>query len=142
MNVSRPLIAALALIGLISILSPWWSYYEYGPDEGFNLQKAVLVTQGYHLYEDIWSDQPPFLTYLLAGVQLIFPFSIFAARATILLFAGLLAACLFRVTARFDGNAAGWTSAFLLACTSLYLELSVSVMIGLPAIALTMLSVD
>lgn len=115
MNSVRPLIAALLIVGLASALGPWWSHYEFGQDEGFNLQKAVLVTQGYHLYADIWSDQPPFLTYVLAGVHLAFPYSIAAARATILLFAGLLAASLFRVTARFDGNAAGWCSVLLLA---------------------------
>ena len=51
-----------------------------------------------------------------------------------------MAASLFRTVARFEGLAAAWMAVLLLACSSLYLELSVAVLIGLPAVALAMLS--
>ncbi|MBU0584782.1 MAG: glycosyltransferase family 39 protein [Alphaproteobacteria bacterium] len=141
-NVLYPLVAALGVIGLVCLLGPWWSVYEFNSDEGLNLQKGLLVAQGYSLYSEIWSDQPPVLTYVLAAVQSLFPFSVTAARATILAFGALMAASLFRTVARFEGLAAGWIAVLLLACSSLYLELSVAVLIGLPAVALAMLSVD
>ncbi|WP_457935402.1 pectate lyase [Mesorhizobium sp. 10J20-29] len=141
-NVLYPLFAAVGIIGLVCLLGPWWSVYEFNSDEGLNLQKGLLVAQGYSLYSEIWSDQPPVLTYVLAAVQSLFPFSVTAARATILAFGALMAASLFRTVARFEGLAAGWIAVLLLACSSLYLELSVAVLIGLPAVALAMLSVD
>jgi hypothetical protein len=141
-NVLYPLVAAIGIIGLVCLLGPWWSVYEFNSDEGLNLQKGLLVAQGHSLYSEIWSDQPPVLTYVLAAVQSLFPFSVTAARATILAFGALMAASLFRTVARFEGLAAGWIAVLLLACSSLYLELSVAVLIGLPAVALAMLSVD
>ena len=141
-NVLHPLAAALGIIGLVCLLGPWWSVYEFNSDEGINLQQGLLVAQGYSLYSEIWSDQPPVLTYVLAAVQSLFAFSVTAARATILVFGALMAASLFRTVARFEGLAAGWIAVLLLVCSSLYLELSVAVLIGLPAVALAMLSVD
>ncbi|MDX1952500.1 MAG: glycosyltransferase family 39 protein [Verrucomicrobiota bacterium] len=39
---------------------------SFGGDEGMEIQKALLLTKGYSLYDQIWSDQPPFYTYILA----------------------------------------------------------------------------
>ncbi|PWV97125.1 PelA/Pel-15E family pectate lyase [Hoeflea marina] len=136
------LFVAVAVIGLVCALGPWWAVYEFNPDEGFNLQKAVLVSQGHALYSEIWSDQPPLLTYWLAVVHDLFPFSVVAARATVLLFAAVLAVSLFRVVARFEGLFAAAVSVILLASSSLFLELGVSVMIGLPAVTLALVAID
>jgi len=132
----------LGLILFVSFFVPWWSAYELGTDEGINLQKAVLLNEGARLYEDIWSDQPPFLHWVLAAVQWAFPFSIAAARATILLFSCILAVSLFQTVNRLEGPLAAWASILLLATSQLFLELSAAVMIGLPAVALAMLSLN
>ncbi|OOZ38868.1 hypothetical protein BOW53_13825 [Solemya pervernicosa gill symbiont] len=124
------------------ILGEWWSVYEFNTDEGLNLQKAALVNSGYQLYSDIWSDQPPVLTYILAAVHELFPFSVTAARTTILLFSAVLFISLFRIVRRFEGRGPALAAVSILASGKLYLTLSVSVMIGLPAIALTVLAID
>ncbi|MEZ4483185.1 MAG: glycosyltransferase family 39 protein [Syntrophotaleaceae bacterium] len=100
------------------------------------------MAKGHHLYHEIWSDQPPLLTYIPTLVHQGFPFSIAAARTTILIFSLLLASSLFRVVLRFEGAVAAWLSVILLIFSRLYLELSVSVMVGLPAIALAMLAIE
>ena len=62
------------LIMLITFLTVIFKYYpfrkifEIDPDEGINLIKGLLVEQGYSLYTEIWSDQPPLFTYFLAVV--------------------------------------------------------------------------
>ncbi len=138
----QQLVLILSIVGLLCLLGDWWNAYELQVDEGFNLIKAVLVAKGHHLYHEIWSDQPPLLTYTLTLVHHGFPFSIAAARTTILIFSLLLATSLFRVVLRFEGSFAAWSSVLLLILSRMYLELSVSVMVGLPAIALAMLAID
>lgn len=128
--------AAFAL--LVSILGQWWSLHPFDTDEGINLGKGALVAAGFHPYAEIWNDQPPVLTYVLAAVQRLFPWSIGAARATVLLFACLLLYSVFRVVERSAGTASAATSVILLGTAPLMWRLSISVMIGLPAVALAM----
>ncbi len=66
----------------VSVLCPWWSVYEFDVDEGFNMAKAVLVANGFRLYADVWSDQPPLLTWLLAARELFDPWNIAQARGS------------------------------------------------------------
>ena len=138
----QQLVLILIIVGLLCLLGNWWGSYSLQVDEGLNLEKAALVDNGYRLYNDIWSDQPPLLTYALAFVHHAFPFSVAAARVTILIFSILLATSLFRVVLRFEGSLAAWSSVLFLISSELFLKLSVSVMIGLPAVALAMLAVD
>jgi hypothetical protein len=41
--------------------------FQLNKDEGYNWAKARLVADGHELYDEIWSDQPPGLTWLLVG---------------------------------------------------------------------------
>jgi 4-amino-4-deoxy-L-arabinose transferase-like glycosyltransferase len=123
---------------LVSVSGQWWSVHAFDSDEGINLGKAALVAAGFHPYADIWNDQPPLLTYILAFVQEMLPWSVSAARVTILLFACLLLYSVFVVVKESTGRAAAATSVILLATAPLMWRLSISVMIGLPAVALAM----
>ena len=76
----EPLLPPLLFILLVSV-SHWWVAYEFGTDEGINLMKGALVANGFSLYSDIWSDQPPVLTFFLAGLELVFPYSVTSAFA-------------------------------------------------------------
>ena len=138
----QQLVLIVSIVGLLCFLGDWRNAYELQLDEGLNLIKAVLVAKGHQLYHEIWSDQPPLLTYILTLVHKGFPFSIAAARTSILIFSLLLATSLFRVVLRFEGLFAAWSSVLLLVLGRMYLELSVSIMVGLPAIALAMLAID
>ena len=59
-------------------------------DEGINLVKAQMFMRGYPLYSDIWNDQPPAFTYLLAGEFHFFGMKANNARILVLLLACLL----------------------------------------------------
>lgn len=136
------LFPAVLLPVCICLLGPWWLVYQFHPDEGVNLLKGALVANGFHLYDQIWSDQPPVLTLILAAVHLVFPYNVAVARAVILASASLLLWSLFRVVRRTDGALAAWIAVAVLGLSNLFLTLSVSVMIGLPAIALAMCAID
>ncbi|GAB6052104.1 hypothetical protein JCM17960_09240 [Magnetospira thiophila] len=138
----NPWFPALLFAAALCLLGPWWGVYEMDTDEGLNLMKAFLVAEGHHLYGEIWSDQPPVLTLVLAAVQQLFGPSVIAARATILLFSVLLLGALFRIVQREEGTVAAWVAVACLVSTALYQRLSVSVMIGLPALALALLALD
>lgn len=125
------LCAAWALGG-----TPWFGFYELNPDEGFNLAKAVLVADGFALYRDIWSDQPPIFTYALTLVHWVAPWSVAAARLLVLAFGCVLLASLFVLVKRQHGWRTATWAALLLMLAPLFVRLSLSVMIGLPAIAL------
>ncbi len=135
-------LVGVAFVLFVVLLGPWWSVYEFNSDEGINLQKAVLLAAGYNLYTDIWNDQPPFLTWVLAFVQAIEPFYLPIMRLSILCFSVLLVTSFFGLVRRFHGDLAAWIAVVLLISIAPFLKLSVSVMIGLPAIALAMAALD
>lgn len=135
-------VAALALVIWVSAILPWWQIYMMDPDEGINLSKAALVARGIPPYGAMWNDQPPMLTYLLAVLQWVLPHNVAAARALILAMAGLMVWSLYRICYRAGGHPAGIIATLLLATSPLFIELSASVMIGLPAIALAVVAFD
>ena len=80
----QALLPAAILPFWLCVLGPWWRVYEFHPDEGVNLMKAALVANGYHLYDQIWNDQPPILTLILAATHWLFPYDVGVARAVVL----------------------------------------------------------
>lgn len=130
------------LVFWVTILGPWWSLYQINVDEGFNLMKGALVAKGFRLYAEIWSDQPPLFSYILAVKELIWPGDVGLARGIILIFSCLLLAALFRIIKVYEGAAAAWFGVFLLASGWIYGSLSVAVMIGLPALAVATFSLE
>lgn len=138
----QQIVPAALLVGLLGLLGPWWAAYDLHVDEGFNLAKAAAVTEGHALYREVWNDQPPLLTYVLSAVHRLVPHSVAAARIVILLFSIVLVTSLFRVVLRAEGRLAAGAAALLLLSCGFFLQLSVTVLVGLPAIALAMLSID
>lgn len=135
-------IPAILFCIIISIAAAWWDVYEFDTDEGVNLGKAMLVANGYHIYADVWNDQPPLLTYALAILEYWFPGRVIAGRILVLVCASLLLRSLFRIVCRQNGPLAAWMAIVSLAAFSMYPKLSVSVMVGLPAIALAIIAFD
>ncbi|MEL6224614.1 MAG: glycosyltransferase family 39 protein [Cyanobacteria bacterium J06627_8] len=127
------------VVGVLLIM-PLWTQFEFDTDEGFNVMKAVLVENGYTLYRDIWNDQPPLFTLLLSVIFRLFGSSIFAARFTVLLFSGLLIYCFHRLVRLSIGIIPAIASSILLVSSYEFVRLSSSVMIGLPSLALALLS--
>ena len=47
--------------------------FEFNPDEGNNLVKALLLEQGHTFTRGIWSDQPPLFAYALHVLKYLRP---------------------------------------------------------------------
>jgi hypothetical protein len=81
-----PLAYFLFLLSRAPHLDPHdWDY-----DEGINLMKALLVERGYHMFTEIWSDQPPLLTVTLGGLFAVTGPDVAAARLLVMALAALL----------------------------------------------------
>jgi len=130
----------LAFLLAMFFIFPFRERFEFDLDEGLNAMKALLVARGYPLYTQVWSDQPPVLTYLLAGVIRLFGANIDAARSLILVLSFLLMAAATHFLRISWGLWHALAGALLIFMLPFYTALSVAVMVGLPAIALAMLS--
>ncbi len=115
--------------------------FQFDYDEAFNLMKAFLYSQGFSLYTQIWNDQPPLFTVILSHWLNLFSQSIFAARFLVLLFSALLVWCFYQIIYRELGRIPALLATILLFTSWLYIRMSISVMIGIPALSLAMLSI-
>jgi Dolichyl-phosphate-mannose-protein mannosyltransferase len=132
---------ALALLYAVAV----WRLYPHdafsmNPDEGINSMKALLVDHGYRLYEQIWSDQPPLFTHLLRLWLDFLGWSVMHGRLLVLLFAALLVFAVYDLVRLSWNHLAALTGVLLLVSSTYFLPLSVSVMIGIPSLALAMMS--
>lgn len=110
-------------------------------DEGIELMKASLYSEGFSLYTQIWDDQPPLLTVILSYWFHWFGKSILAARLLVLSFSTLLVWSFCQTIRIHLGSLLAIIGTVLLVISCNFLRLSVSVMPGLPALALAMLSI-
>jgi hypothetical protein len=135
-----PLLLAVGFIFFVWLLFPYQNRIQFDGDEGINLLKAMMVREGYPLYDQIWSDQPPLLTYLLVGLFQVFPMEVNPARFFILVLSAVLLVGVFLFMRQVWGGLHALIGVLLILLLPYYLELSVSVMVGLPAIAFAMLA--
>ncbi|HLF81731.1 MAG TPA: hypothetical protein VI410_08165, partial [Anaerolineales bacterium] len=134
------LLSPWMLVALVILFYPFRFAFELDADEGVNLMKSLLVNQGAELYTDVWSDQPPLLTYLIAVLFQIVGVNLTVVRLMILLFSCVLFWAAVQYLRAFWGTPHAIVGGLVLILLPSYLRLSVSVMVGLPAIALAMLS--
>jgi len=136
-----PVLAASLYVGVMAAAYPFRHVFEFDPDEGINAIKAVLVDRGYQLYSQIWNDQPPLFTYLLEWWCRAFGWETNTGRMLVLLFAGLIIFAIYDTLRGTYGHRAAVAVVVLLPCTAYFTQLSVSIMLGLPAIAFATLCV-
>jgi len=134
------IIVPILFLGLAFLMMPISQVFVFDTDEGQELIKAVLYSQGYSLYDPIWSDQPPLFTILLSAWFNLWGESIIAARSLILIFATLLIWAFSHIIRLSLGKIAAIVAVVMLAISCNFLRLSVSVMIGIPCLALAILS--
>jgi 4-amino-4-deoxy-L-arabinose transferase-like glycosyltransferase len=134
------LAAPLAFALIVIFFFPSRGRFEFSTDEGINLMKSMLVQQGHPLYGEIWSDQPPLFTYLLSGVFYVFGLKVGAGRFLVLFLSCVLLWAAFQFMILAWGKKPAIAGALLIMQLPKYLTLSVSVMVGLPALAFAMLS--
>lgn len=138
----KSLILVVVFIAVVLIIAPLKGAFEYDPDEGINLMKASLFMKGYSLYKEIWTDQPPILTVILSAWFKLLGKSVYNARVLILILSGLLLWAFYQILKGAWGHFAAFSGVLFLVLSMFYARLSVSVMVGLPALAFTMLSIS
>lgn len=134
------IVPPLALLAVVLAFHPFRDVFSFDPDEGNNLMKARLLADGYGLYSQIWSDQPPLLTYVLAGWLNATGWTVEHGRLFVVLCSCVLFWALYQCVRITGGHAAASASCLLLVLSSEYLRLSGSVMLGVPSLMLAMLS--
>ena len=128
------------LVALVILFFPFRFAFELDADEGVDLLKSVLVAQGSRLYTDVWSDQPPLFTYLIAAIFRLLGVKLNVVRLMVLMFSCALFWAAVQYLRAFWGTPHAIVGGLVLILLPSYLRLSVSIMIGLPAIALALLS--
>jgi 4-amino-4-deoxy-L-arabinose transferase-like glycosyltransferase len=128
----------IALIFLVFTFSyyPFREKIQFDSDEGLNLMRSMLVVLGHPLYREVSSDQPPLFTQILALLFRVVGFDVNPARVLVLLFSGLLVWACAQFLQLTWGKLATILFLPLVIMAPRYLDLSVSVMIGVPSIAL------
>jgi len=124
----------------VYLFYPYRTRFEFDPDEGGEAMRALLVARGYPLYSQVYSDQPPVLTYLLAACMRIFGPDVNIGRTLILLLSTVLVAAAVQFLYSNWGVWHAVAGTLLLFLLPFYNTLSVSLMRGLPAISFAMLS--
>lgn len=137
----RSILAILAIFAAYALVAFHLIGIEKDPDEGINLMKATLVLKGYSLYMDIWNDQPPVFTILLAGLFRLVGPSIEVARLLVLSFACILLWSFHQIIELSLDRRSALLATILLATSWMFARLSLSVMIGVPALSLALLSI-
>ncbi len=135
-----PILIALIFLIFTFAYYPFQEKLQFDTDEGLNLMRSMLVTLGHPLYSEISSDQPPLFNIILALVFRVADFDVNAARALVLLFSTLLVWAGAQFLELTWGKLAAILFLPLIILGPRYLDLSVAVMIGLPAIALAAVS--
>jgi 4-amino-4-deoxy-L-arabinose transferase-like glycosyltransferase len=129
------LVVLLSLFALLQCLLPLRTALQIGGDEGFELAKATLCLKGYHLYTDIWNDQPPLHTFLLTQILKHVSTSVLGPRQLTLAFASLLLTSVFLICRRLHGLAPAAIAILLLIASPGFLTLGSSCMLEIPALA-------
>lgn len=135
-----PLLGAALFVLCVSAAAPLDHTFEFNPDEGTDAMKSVLLLKGYSLYGSIWSDQPPLFTAVIAGWFGLFGTGIAQARVLALSFSALLLFALYGIIAPAWGCACATIACLFLVFSASFMQLSVSLMIGIAAFSLAMMS--
>jgi hypothetical protein len=119
---------------------PYWNNLWIYSDEGFNLMKALLVARGYALYTQIWSDQPPLFTQLLALLFQTRGPGVYASRVLVLIFSCVLVWALVQFLRTAWDDRAAFAGAFIIVLLPQFISLSAAVQVGQPSLALAAVS--
>jgi 4-amino-4-deoxy-L-arabinose transferase-like glycosyltransferase len=139
-NMILPILIALIFFAFTFAYYPFQEKLQFDTDEGLNLMRSMLVTLGYPLYSQVSSDQPPLFNQILALAFRVKGFDVNIARALVLLFSTLLVWSCAQFLQLTWGNLVAVLFLPLIIMTPRYLDLSMAVMIGVPSIALSTVS--
>ncbi|MEM7799800.1 MAG: phospholipid carrier-dependent glycosyltransferase [Chloroflexota bacterium] len=127
---------------IIFIFSGMFTYEgQYDTDEGINLIKGYLHYQGYDLYTEIWSDQPPLSTLAISQWFEWFGVDISMVRVLFFISTAVLLISFYMILVKNEQVTTAMVGVGLLILSPYFFPLSVSIMIGMPAIAFALVSV-
>src|SRR5215211_4628523 len=135
-----PFLVALIFFAFTFSYYPFREKLQFDSDEGLNLMRSMLVSLGHPLYSEVSSDQPPLFTQILGLLLRVTGFEVNPARLLVLLFSTLLVWAGAQFLQQTWGKLAAILFLALVIMAPFYLILSVSVMIGVPAISLAAVS--
>jgi hypothetical protein len=133
------LVPLLFAVGML-FFYPFRFRFELDADEGINLIKVMMTLRGFDLYSEIWSDQPPVFNAFLTLWFRLLGMNVNAGRILVLGCSTVLLISAMYYLQRFWGLAHAVLGAIAITTLPFYKTLSVSIMIGLPSIAIAMLS--
>ncbi len=133
------MIPAFYFVGMY-LFYPFRNAFWMDFDEGINLLMSQMLLRGYPLYRVIWNDQPPLYTYFLAGIFRFINQNVTIARCFTLFLACIFIWAYLKILATIWGKWHAAAGLVLLVLLPRFTDLSVSVMIGLPAIVFATLS--
>lgn len=134
------LVAALA-VGFVAWHWATLFQFPWKFDEGIYMQEATLQLQGQRLYVDIWSERPPFFSWMLAGAFALFGASVTAGRAVVLATAVLAIVAMAIIGRRVGGRVAGVAAAILFLTLPQLQGLAYHILIELPPVSFALLAV-
>jgi 4-amino-4-deoxy-L-arabinose transferase-like glycosyltransferase len=101
----------------------------------------MLVSDGYPLYSEIYNDQPPLFTYVLAAGFNVFGSDVNIGRTLVLIFSSVLLWACYQFLRTNWGEWHALAGALLIFLLPYYTSLSVSAMIGLPSLTFACLAI-
>jgi len=140
LDLASHIVVPAGFIAIMLAFHPFRTYFEVDPDEGNNLIKSLLLDRGYRLYSQIWSDQAPLFSYALQWWFNRFGWTIPAARVLMVVCSAVTLWGVYQTARLVAGHAAGIAAVILLLLTPYYIALSVSIMLGLPALMWAVIS--
>ncbi len=139
-DILLPIGIALIFFAITFSYYPFRERFQFNTDEGLNLMRSMLVAFGHPMYLQVSSDQPPLFTQILALLFRMVGFEVNPARILVLLFSTLLVWAAAEFLLLTSGKLASILFLPLALIIPYYLELSISVMIGVPSIAFAVVS--
>ena len=133
-------LVAIGFFVIVAAFAPIGTMVEFGGDEGYELMKAYLWSQGVSLYDPVWNDQPPLHSVLVGVIFKIVGVSVFWARLLTITFAALLLGCLHELVKGRLGSVAAFASISALVVSNEFITWSVSAMLGLPSMSVAYVS--
>ncbi len=119
----------------------WRHIFEIDPDEGYNLIKALLMHRGFVFFDQIWSDQPPFFSYVLWMALKTFGWDVNVGRMVTIAFVSLMIFGIFDTVRRKYGFAAAAGAVLFLIVSRRFIGTSTAIMLGLPALSMAVMSI-
>jgi 4-amino-4-deoxy-L-arabinose transferase-like glycosyltransferase len=135
-----PLVVGIIFFCFVLLFYPFRERLQFDYDEGINLIVSMLIKSGYPLYEQVSSDQPALFAYLLAAMINLVGINLTISRILILIFSSVLVWACAQFLQLVWGSIHSVLMLFLIILLPFYMQLSVSIMFGLPAIAMAILS--